>query len=90
MFRGLITPIAHALVVDTSRLESSVESLLLDLESCIAMRMITRIDDEHHLTLKNTDYTLLLPNTQRTTIRDRSNWIITPTRDPAIRDKLPH
>lgn len=67
---GLITPIEQVLGIDLSRIEKAAESPLTDLESCI---MITHVDDGYRLTLKNIDYTILLLNARRTTIKDKNN-----------------
>lgn len=72
---GLITPIAIALnyANQISELAELQGNTRIDLEACLAIKMITKLNDVYHLILPDGS-TMALPNPVRTTVRNRANW----------------
>lgn len=66
---GLITLVILSLGVNIFRLR-------VDLDTCLAIKMIARSRDRFCLIFKNSSQTLSLPNTQHTSVRNQSNWIL--------------
>ncbi len=71
---GLITPIAEALGYRTSGLPFVRGSTRLDMEACLAMRMIVKEGQCYCLVLPDTEDTHPLPDQEHTTIRNQRNW----------------
>ncbi|XP_012568789.1 uncharacterized protein [Cicer arietinum] len=74
---GLITPIAISLgyTNDIFKLSQVQGHTRIDLDSCIAMKLITKLHDTYHLLLHDGS-AIALPNPARTTIQNRDNWLL--------------
>lgn len=73
---GLITSISLTIDYEVHELEEATSSSMIDLEACVALRMIIMEDKCYCLVLRNQ---LLhpLPDPTRNTIQDRCNWLMT-------------
>lgn len=69
----LITPIILFLGIDISGLGYPVDGMRTDLDSYLFIKMIARAGNGFILIFKNSSQTIPLPNTTRTSIRNRSN-----------------
>lgn len=84
---GLIMPIAIS--IDSHKVEQSKGSTRLDLESCIAMKMIAQEGDYYCFLFRNSNFTLPLPNQQRTTLCIKNNRMIHPSLDVDNNEAVP-
>lgn len=75
---GLITPIVVALGINPYGIEQAKGNSKLDIESYVSIKMVVREGDIYCLMYKSSNFTLPLPNQERTMVRNKSNWKLRP------------
>ena len=90
VFGGLITQIAFNLGCELDGLEVIHGNDKIDIDSCLAMKMICRDENEFAFP-RNNDFPLPLPCPERTSVRNPANWVITdlhPETVPSIVEEI--